>query len=217
MKKLLPLAIIIGLLISGCVSNKNRSYWIKDGEEVPSEQAQKTYQECLGPNWVKDGTTAKELEEDNRICVNTIIARGKHKTTTSIILVLGQLVTIPIAPVSIPLGIAGIAVSSSGSISIKECMESKGYKEVINQKANAEKCMKERGYEWKEGVRITQPQPTAKPKANLNSPSSNANSPELTKVPTATEKINQKVNPESIAGQDEAWRQRLKQRGLLSE
>jgi YD repeat-containing protein len=41
----------------------------------------------------------------------------------------------------------------------------------------------------------------------------NANSPELTKSPTATKE----VNPEGIAGQDEAWRQRLKQRGLLSE
>jgi hypothetical protein len=66
------------------------------------------------------------------------------------------------------------------------------------------------------GVQFTD-QPTARPEPNVNSPSSNANSPEPTKAPTATEKVNQKVNPESIAGQDEAWKQRLKQRGLLSE
>lgn len=51
------------------------------------------------------------------------------------------------------------------------------------------------------------------PEANVSSPSSKANPPEISKTPTA----NDNVNPGGIAGQDEAWRQRLRQRGLLSE
>jgi hypothetical protein len=59
----------------------------------------------------------------------------------------------------------------------------------------------------------SQLQPTARPEPNVNSPSSNANPPQPTQKPPATEN----VNPGSISGQDEAWRQRLRERGLLSE
>lgn len=77
-------------------------------------------------------------------------------------------------------------------------------------------CMEARGYTLIDKPQpqvVVQPpvvrstvQPIAQPEANVNSP-------ELTKIPVETEN----VNPGSIAGRDEAWRQRLRQRGLLSE
>ncbi len=43
--------------------------------------------------------------------------------------------------------------------------------------------------------------------------SCNTNSPEISRIPPT----NENPNPESIAGRDEAWRQRLRERGLLSQ
>lgn len=64
MERVFRVVMVLGVLISGCAAYTiNKAYWIKDGKEVSSEEIQKDYRECRGPDWIKDGTTDEELEK----------------------------------------------------------------------------------------------------------------------------------------------------------
>lgn len=147
MKKLFLLAMVIGLLVSGCSTpSRSKAYWVKDGKEVLVEEAQKAYQECRGPVWAKDGTTIEELEKDLDFCLTAHTSRERHKTTVGNLISLGAIV--PYA--GILASLAGEIVKGTGSLSVKRCMETKGYEEIKERWQNSDRCMKERGFEWKE-------------------------------------------------------------------
>jgi len=143
---ILVLCLATCILVSGCaynMTNKPKSYWIKDGKEVPSEQAQRDYQKCRGPEWTKDEVTTTEIEKDYDFCVEASAARAKHQRVAANVLSLGAIIPF----VNIATGIAMVAVQAGGSLSVQRCMESKGYRETVPS-GETEQCMKEKGYEW---------------------------------------------------------------------
>ena len=150
MKKLLLLAMVL-VLLTGCYATsleerRKKSYWIKDGKEVATEQLQKDYQECRGSIWVKDGSTIEEAKKDYDFCMKAGLAREKHTSNISSALSVGQIVTLGVPIISIALGVASMSIPS-GRDYFQRCIESKGYKHT-EQKDMVDQCMQEKGYEW---------------------------------------------------------------------
>ena len=147
MKKLLLLAMVLGFLVSGCASPRGgRSYWMKDGMQVSSEQLQKEYLECRGPSWIKEGMTITEFEKDFGLCVEAENARLKHAENVKLALSIGQILTLGFAPVSVACGVASLSIPS-GRDYFERCMKVKGYSPA-EQKRDSEQCMKDKGYTW---------------------------------------------------------------------
>ena len=149
MRKWIVLAMVLGLLVGGCAHSTSVAFWVKDGKEVPPEQLRKEYSECRGPIWVKDGVSPIEFEKDCDACIRAEIEREKHAKDASLTLALGQLLTLPVLPISLSLGIASNIASTAGQKYFQRCMINKGYIHSP-RKESADQCMKDKGYEWKE-------------------------------------------------------------------
>jgi hypothetical protein len=137
MKKLLLLAMVLGLLVllvSGCAHTRGgRSYWInEDGNQVPSEQLQNKILECRGPAWAKEGVTDKESEKDHQICWDAERARRSRADSWRIW----------------SSTVSGILDIASKNL-CERCMKAKGYSPV-EQRRDIDSCMKDKGYTWVE-------------------------------------------------------------------
>ena len=139
--------IAMAILLSGCAHTASKSYWVKDGEWVSSEQAQREFAQCRGPLWSKAEMT--DYEKDYRLCAEADMARDKHIKDTNNILLAGQILTFGLAPVSIAFGIAGIFIPSNSDY-FRRCMASKGYSPTETRAEELDRCMKDKGYEWRE-------------------------------------------------------------------
>lgn len=133
MKKLLLLAMVLGFLVSGCCAHsRSKSYWVKDGKEVPSEQIRREYQECRGTLYAKDGMLYEEYEKDWQFCTDLSIARYKTGTELGMVSLIAS----------------SIVIYSSKDL-CQRCMESKGYRKNSPRSENdIHSCMHEKGYEW---------------------------------------------------------------------
>lgn len=131
MKKLIMLPLVLGFLVGGCATvNETAKGWVKDGSTA--EQLKKDYQECRGPLYTKPGMDIKEYEKDLLFCEDASWARYRRGIALS----------------SIP--VAGGIVRMSSKDLCERCMKSKDYeKNSPMSNENVNKCMQEKGYEWK--------------------------------------------------------------------
>lgn len=149
---ILVLSLATCILVSGCASpgleksGGGKSYWMKDGIRVPSEQPQKEFLECRGPTWTKEGMTISEFKNDYGLCLEANAARDRHIQNTKLALGIGQILTFGFAPVSVACGVASMSIPSNKDY-FERCMKDKGYRPV-EQKRDIGQCMKDKGYEW---------------------------------------------------------------------
>lgn len=132
MKKLILLAMVLGVMVSGCFTvNQTVKSWTKEG--ATTEQLKKDYQECRGPLYVKPGMTIEEYEKDLQCCEDAAWARYRRSVSLE-----------HMAP------IASDIVRMSAKDLCERCMKSKSYeKNSRKSEEDINKCMQEKGYQWR--------------------------------------------------------------------
>jgi len=158
MKKLIMLAMVLGLLVSGCAGSKEGlikgSYWAKDGIKATEQELKPELLECREtPRWSKDGITKEEFKAEINACIEAHNERVKHSTNAKVILGIAQFLTLGVAPVSIAFYIAG-AVIPSGDTYYSRCMTKKGFTPIPMKENAIDQCMGEKGYIWVEPERM---------------------------------------------------------------
>ena len=132
MKKLITLAMVLGLVVSGCATTKTYTHegWEKEG--ASSQQLQRDFAECKGPLYVK--ADMANYETDLGFCVDAQRARGARadswrmwSSTVSFIL----------------------DTATKGLCD--RCMKTKGYEKINDPESgrNTVNCMESKGWEWK--------------------------------------------------------------------
>lgn len=153
--RIIVVAMVLGALVIGCTHTQSKTRWVllKDGKEVPSEQIQKIYRECHGPDWIKDSITDEESHKDYDICLNISIERDRYKKNISNALSMGFFIPF----VGIALTAAAATVEATGGLSVARCMETKGYSKAPRKRQeDVDECIASQGYEWKEIERYQQ-------------------------------------------------------------